>query len=214
MRATLSKLFTAFFSLLLCAAIPAQAQTSVALSALGSFKTNSSSAITRQVPSNSAGFMLELRHISNPLMGYDVSYSFRGADQLYEYIGSIPASCPGPACPAYVTSNGQPVNADAHSLTLNWVVSLPVTNFRVFALAGGGFEKFNPTSSQAGGTQSQTKGIFDYGAGFDWTLLPHLGLRFQYRANVYKAPALTTVFSSTGKFTHDSEPMIGAYFNF
>jgi hypothetical protein len=41
-----------------------------------------------------------------------------------------------------------------------------------------------------------------------------MGLRFQYRGNLYKAPNLTTVFASTGAFTHASEPMIGAYFRF
>lgn len=191
----------------LCGVLPAHAQTSVALSALGSFKPNSSNAVTRQIPANSAGFMIELRHISSPLFGYDVAYSYRGADQIYEL--THPLGCPGPSC-----INSQPVNANAHSLTLNWVVSLPVANFRVFALAGGGFERFNPGGSQAGSTQAQTKGLFDYGAGVDWTLLPRLGLRFQYRGNVYKAPQLATAFESTNKFTQDAEPMIGAYFNF
>lgn len=207
MRASLNKFLTAALVLLLWNALPARAQTTVALSAIGSLKPTISSLVTRQVPSNSPGFMIELRHISNPLVGYDVAYSFRGADQLYERIH--PLGCPGPSC-----INAQPVNAHAQSLTLNWVVSLPVANFRVFALAGGGFEKFNPSGSQAGGTQGQTKGLFDYGAGIDWTLLPHLGLRLQYRANVYKAPALATAFESTDKFTHDAEPMLGAFFRF
>ena len=207
MRALVHKLLTAALVLLLWNALPVQAQTSVAVSALGSIKPNSSNAVTRQIPSNSPGFMIELRHISNPLVGYDVAYSFRGADQLYERIH--PLGCPGPSC-----INAQPVNAHAQSLTLNWVVSLPLANFRVFALAGGGFVKFDPTSSQAGDTQGQTKGLFDYGAGIDWTLLPHLGLRFQYRGNVYKAPALATAFESTDKFTQASEPMLGAFFRF
>lgn len=215
MRAPLKKFLVAALVLLLWNALPARAQTSVAVSALGSFKTNSSSALTRQVPSNSAGFMIELRHISSPLFGYDVAYSFRGADQLYEYIGPIPAVCSPTECPAGgAPPNSQPVNADAHALTLNWVVSLPISNFRVFALAGGGFEKFNPSGSQAGSTQAQTKGLFDYGAGVDWTLLPHLGLRFQYRGDVYKAPQLATAFESTDKFTQNSEPMLGAFFRF
>lgn len=213
MRAPIHKLLVASLVLLLWNALPVHAQTSVAVSALGSFNPNSSSAVTRQIPSNSPGFMIELRHISNPLMGYDVAYSFRRADQLYEYIGPTPPNCPGPACPTYVTS-GQPVNADAHSLTLNWVVSLPLANFRVFALAGGGFERFAPSGSQAGSTQGQTKGLFDYGAGVDWTLLPHLGLRFQYRGNVYKAPQLAAAFESTDKFTQNSEPMLGVFFRF
>jgi len=106
------------------------------------------------------------------------------------------------------------VSANANELALNWVVSAPILGFRIFALAGGGFESFNPTGSNGVSTQSQTKGLYDYGAGVDWTVLPHLGLRFQYRGNVYKAPDLATAFSSTDKFTHDAEPMIGAYFNF
>lgn len=52
------------------------------------------------------------------------------------------------------------------------------------------------------------------GAGLDRGLLPHLGLRLQYRCNLYQAPNVTTLFSSTKTFTHTSEPMIGAYFNF
>ena len=48
----------------------------------------------------------------------------------------------------------------------------------------------------------------------DWTVVPHLGLRFQYRGNLYKAPDLASVFSSTNSFTHNSEPMIGAFFRF
>lgn len=207
MRASLDKFLTAALVLMLWNALPAFGQTSVAVSALGSFKSNSSNAVTRQIPANSAGFMIELRHISSPLFGYDVAYSYRGADQLDER--THPLGCPGPSC-----INSQPVNANAHSLTLNWVVSLPVANFRVFALAGGGFERFNPGGSQAGSTQAQTKGLFDYGAGVDWTLLPHLGLRFQYRGNVYKATQLATAFSSTDKFTQDSEPMLGAFFRF
>jgi opacity protein-like surface antigen len=207
MRATLSKLFTAFFSLLLCAAIPAQAQTSVALSVLGSFPSSTSGYGIQENPASQAGFMLELRHISNPLMGYDVSYSFHRANQ--EYTG--PTTCPtSTTC----TTPFQAVRANAQAVTLNWVVSFPLTNVRVFALAGGGFKKFDPSGTQSGNTQSQTKGVFDYGAGLDWGLLPHLGLRFQYRGYVYRAPALATSFSPTDQFTKNAEPMVGAYFNF
>ena len=53
---------------------------------------------------------------------------------------------------------------------------------------------------------------FVYGAGLDWTLLPHLGLRLQYRGNLYKASDLTSAFSSTNAFTHTAEPVIGIYF--
>jgi opacity protein-like surface antigen len=70
-----------------------------------------------------------------------------------------------------------------------------------------------PTSGQVGST-SDTKAVYLYGAGLDWGVFPHIGLRFQYRGNLYKAPDLTALFTSTNAFTHTSEPMIGAYFRF
>ena len=63
-------------------------------------------------------------------------------------------------------------------------------------------------------TRTTTQAVYVYGAGLDWGILPHLGLRFQYRGNLYEAPNVTELFSSTKRFTHTSEPMIGAYFNF
>ena len=184
MKLKFKTVLTVSIALALCNVLPAYAgQTSVALSALGSFPSTAKALDQRQTASDQAGFMLELRHISNPLFGYDVAYSFRRANQNQEYTGPTPL-CPLPACSA----PEQAAHANAHALTLNYVVSLPIANFRVFALAGGGFEHFSPSGTQSGPTQSQTKGLFDYGAGLDWTLLPHIGLRFQYRGNVYKAP--------------------------
>lgn len=69
-----------------------------------------------------------------------------------------------------------------------------------------------PTKKSQNATTSDTKPVFVYGVGLDWGLLPHLGLRLQYRGNLYKAPDLTTVYTSTGAFTHTAEPMIGVYF--
>jgi len=110
-------------------------------------------------------------------------------------------------------------------------------NFRPFALAGGGILFNQPAGGQAtttilvtacgGGnpgctvgqvttsstsTTSATKPVFVYGAGLDWGLLPHIGLRFQYRGNLYKAPNLTKLYTSTSAFTRTAEPMIGVYF--
>jgi opacity protein-like surface antigen len=68
-----------------------------------------------------------------------------------------------------------------------------------------------PSSGQAD-TTSSNKAVFVYGAGLDWGLIPHIGLRFQYRGNLYKAPDLSTLYTSSGAFTHTAEPMIGVYF--
>ncbi len=185
------------------AAAPAGAQTSVALSLYGAFSGATSGNGVQESPSNSAGGIVELRHISNPLVGWDLNYSYNRANQVYWLAG-----CPGDACP-----NPAAVSANAHEVTGDWLVSLHISNVRPFALAGVGVLFNEPTSSQSN-TTSSDKPVFVYGAGLDWGLVAHLGLRFQYRGNVYKAADVSTAFSSTGAFAHTAEPMIGAYLRF
>ncbi|MGA9060873.1 MAG: outer membrane beta-barrel protein [Terracidiphilus sp.] len=198
-----SVLFLLFGAILSVTA--ACAQTDVALSLYGAFSGATNGNGVQESPSNSAGGLIELRHISNPFVGYDVTYSYNRANQAYSLTGALPCNPSG--CPTAA------VSANAHELSGDWLVSVHVTNLRPFALAGVGLLLNEPTSGQSG-TTSSTEPVFVYGAGLDWGLLPHLGLRFQYRGNLYKAPDLTTAFSSTGAFTHTAEPMIGAYLRF
>lgn len=188
----------------LCAS-SAHAQTSVALSLYGAFNGTTSGNGTAQSPANAAGGMVELRHISNPIVGYDVTYSYNRANQHYSQYCLSGVTC--------VPSSAESVSANAHELTADWVASVHAANLRPFALAGIGLLFNQPAGSQSS-TRSSTKPVFVYGAGLDWGLLPHIGLRFQYRGNLYKAPDLATAFSSTGRFAHTAEPMIGAYLNF
>lgn len=184
-----------------------QAQTDVAASLYGAFSGTTNGNGTAQSPSNSAGGLLELRHISNPLMGYDVTYSYNRANQTYK-----PSTCPAgvtlPSC-----TPAQAISANAHELSADWVVSAHGANLRPFALGGIGLLFDSPSGGQSN-TSSSTKPVFVYGAGLDWGLLPHIGLRFQYRGNLYKAPNLSKLFTSTGAFMHTAEPMLGAYFSF
>jgi opacity protein-like surface antigen len=204
-----SRLLSKFQFLILLAALAllsgaaARAQTDVALSLYGAFSGSTTGNGTVQSPSNAAGGLLELRHISNPLVGYDVTYSYNRANQSYAQTG-----CPGDACPTPAA-----ISANAHELTGDWVVSVHAANLRPFALAGVGLLLNEPAGSQSNST-SATKPVFIYGAGLDWGLVPHLGLRFQYRGNLYRAPDLSSVFTSTDKFTQTAEPMIGAYLKF
>ncbi len=194
------------FGVFSCCSPAARAQTSVGLSVYGAFSGTTNGNGVQESPSNAAGGLIELRHISNPLAGYEVSYSYNRANESY----FSPNPCPPAAtsCDPY-----RAVSANAHQLDANWVISVHLANLRPFALAGVGLLLDEPAGGQSGAT-SNKKPVFDYGAGLDWGLLPHLGLRFQYRGNLYKAPDLTTAFSSTDAFRHTAEPMIGAYFSF
>jgi opacity protein-like surface antigen len=201
-------------------AVRTVSRTDVAGSLYGAFSETTKGNNTTQSPSNAAGGLIEVRHISNPIVGFEGTYSFNRANQTYSY--TVPPPCTPPGCPAAA------VSANAHEVTGDWVASLKIANLRPFALAGGGVlfnepsGQLNLTYSGTGGglptfppgslTNSSTKPVFVYGAGLDWGLLPHLGLRLQYRGNLYKAPSLTQLFTSTGAFTHTAEPMIGVYF--
>jgi opacity protein-like surface antigen len=93
------------------------------------------------------------------------------------------------------------------------VPSIKLLHVRPFGVLGGGLLLDVPSSGQSS-TKTDTKGVFVYGAGLDWGLVPHIGLRLQYRGNLYQAPDLTSLYTSANKFTHTAEPMAGLYFRF
>ncbi len=216
-----------FASLVAITAAVSQAQTSIAASLYGAFNQSTNGDNTKQSPSNAAGGLLEVRHIHNPLIGYEATYSYNRANQGYANSSYV---CPVGGIPPCTVSHTAAIPANAHEISGDWVISVKAGNLRPFALAGGGLLLNVPsggtvTTVQCGGvtnvclptttsatTSTSTQGVFVYGAGLDWELLPHLGLRLQYRGNVYKAAALTSAFSSTNAFTHTAEPVIGIYF--
>jgi opacity protein-like surface antigen len=228
----LSKRIPAAFSFLvlafLLAPALASAQTSVAASVYGAFNGTANGNGTQQSPANQAGGLFELRHTSNPIVGFEATYSFNRADQTYT---SQPGACPAFGC----TISKETVENNAHEVTADWVPSVHIANFRPFGILGVGLLLDVPTNSTAtvfttspcGGitcpgptttttstssTSTSTKPVYVYGAGLDWGLIPHIGLRLQYRGNLYSAPNVTKLFSSTDTFTHTAEPMIGLYF--
>lgn len=206
------------------ASVAAYAQTDVSASLYGAFTGSTRGNDTIQSPSNAAGGLLEIRHIAKPWFGYEGTYSINRANQNYSF-GAVPVIPPCPTPPGGCTFPSGVISANAHEVTGDYIASLKLkpTSFRPFALAGGGLLLVVPTNGQTHclvidiactsvSTSTATKGVFVYGGGVDWGLLPHIGLRFQYRGNLYKAPDLTKVFTSTGAFTHTAEPMIGVYF--
>ena len=223
--------FTILLATLFLLGTAAGAQTDLAASLYGAFAGTTNANGTVQSPSNAAGGILEVRHIVHPWLGFEGTYAINRANQSYS--STTLAVCG--VCTA--STSWTAVSSNAHEVTGDWVASLKIARFRPFALAGGGILFNQPASAQATtttlvtgcgggnpnctvgqvststtGTTSATKPVFVYGAGLDWGVLPHIGLRFQYRGNLYQAPSLTSLYSSTSVFTHTAEPMIGIYF--
>jgi opacity protein-like surface antigen len=206
--------------------LPIWAQTDVAANLFGAFSGVTSGNGVQESPSNTAGTLIEVRHIKNPLAGFEANYSYNRANQTYTNLSAPCAATGASSC----TTTTAAISANAHEFSGDWVPSLKVAELRLFASLGGGVlfdvpsggtittttcALLNPlcsssTSSASLGTQ--TKAVFDYGAGVDWRLSPRIGLRFQYRGDLYKVPPILNGFYSTDALTHAAEPMIGAYF--
>ena len=203
----LIRIWPALLLALTLPSLPAAAQTSIALSAYGAFSGTTTGHGTTQSPSNAAGVMFELRHISNPILGFEATYSYNRANEAYSQTSP-------PSCPINVQCAQIPVSvpANAHEVTLDWTPSLSIANLRPFGVLGVG-ALFDVPTGGLSNTGTVARAVYVYGAGLDLGILPHIGLRFQYRGNLYKAPDLSTLYSSTGAFTHTSEPMLGIYFN-
>lgn len=196
-------------SVLLLAAVASHAETDVAVSLYVAFQPKSTATSEAQSPANQAGGLLEVRHIHHPWIGYELTYAMNRSNQT---TSPLIWTCPVATTPCTVPTVAQ-VKANAHQVTADWVVSVKVASFRPFALGGAGLLFDQPSSGQTS-TQSQTKPVFVYGAGLDWELLPHLGLRGQYRGNLYKVPNLTKLYTSIDAFRQTSEPSLGVYFRF
>ena len=195
----MNKSVLAVFLAVVCAGfggVCAKAETDLALSAYRAFNQSTSSTNGSEVsPSNNAGYLVEVRQIKHPWMGYELTYAFNKANQSYR------------------TATLNTVQANAHEVTADWVLSMKVATVRPFVLAGGGLLLFRPLLDQSL-VKNDSKPVFNYGAGFDWTLIPHLGLRAQYRGNMYKVPTLSKSFTSIDKYTQSAEPVVGLYLSF
>jgi len=208
-----NKSLTGLAFLLILAWMPssaqAQKQTDVALSVYGAFSSavnRNNGDATADIPSNAAGGMIELRHIFNRFNGFEATYSLNRANQAYEVFCSL------------CTSPPPPVSAYAHAFTADWIFTTHPAKVRYFALLGAGLLYFQPVTdfpagSPWGPSQSAVTPDYIYGAGLDWGFSQRLGMRLQYRGNIYKAPYLLKGLQTT-TYTHTAEPAIGVYYKF
>lgn len=94
------------------------------------------------------------------------------------------------------------------------VVKLPTVfgRFAPYVEAGGGGIFFNPRNVAA--LDTQARGTFVYGGGFDMGLVRHIDLRVQYRGFVYKVPDFDIAGLHVDSFTHSAVPSAGFVFKF
>ena len=190
------------------------AQTDIAGSIYGAFSTSPQGGGTSQTQSDAAGGLLEIQHIFFPTMSFEVTYSYNRADQSYiPTFSAVPANVclPGPGCATTSPLIPTSFPANANEFTADWIPSKTTGALLPFAVLGGGVLIDVPSGGQSN-TTTATKPVFVFGLGMDWARWKRVGLRFQYRGNLYSAPLLTTQYASTGSLMLTNEPMVGVYF--
>lgn len=169
------------------------------------FTSGTSGFGTVQTPKNAVGGMFEVRYIMRPLLGFEMTYSYNSADQTF-------APKAG-ACYYACANSPTSISGKASEIGLGYVVSKKFGSLRPFAVGGVGFfiTSAAPSTYQV---NTVVRPAYIFGGGTDWGFLPHLGLRVQFRDNIYKAPNLAAFYPSTGQWTYSAEPMGGVYYNF
>ena len=160
---------------------------------------------TLQTPANSPGFLLEIRYIARPLVGFEFSYGYNPADQVIE---PLKGNC-GLVC-AFAPLE---LHAKASTIGLDWVFSKRFGPIRPFALVGPGFF-IDSTNQSVYVVNTVARMSLVTGGGADWNIGPKFGVRAQIDGNFYRAPNLSALFPATGKTTYTLTPAVGVFYVF
>ena len=120
----------------------------------------------------------------------------------------------------YLSSGAFRIQSRMNQVTGDLVLRLPSrpsSRLSPYVLAGGGALLFDPTGSLSDtvfGAQSQTKGVFVYGAGFNYAIRKRVSLRVEYRGLVYGTPDFGLSGLQTNSITHTAQPSVGLAFRF
>lgn len=191
---------------------PAQTEVSIRnqIDIAGSFfealttKSISGSGIT-QTSSNGIGGMFEARRIQSPWIGYEFTYSLSPDNQTITPIaGACQFSCNLPQ---------QPLKVKHHEFTLDYVASRKYGSLRPFLVGGFGFSIFVPSGIQGTYLENATKPSIVGGGGVDIGVGSRLGVRVQYREDLFTAPHLDPVYPATRGYTPAGEPLVGIFFH-
>lgn len=193
------------FMFLLALAYAQDSRSDIAVSGIGVFPKQTAGNGVQQDPTNSGGFLVSYRYAFHPHSSVELNYSYSRNTQYYTIIGST-------------TGPFTAQQANVQEITGAYVLDRDRSRrLDPFVLAGAGALIFNPTTNSTNatfGSTTQTTAAFLYGFGLNYRLVHGLGLRFQYRGLIYKAPDFGVTDISTGSWSHSAEPSVGLTFRF
>ena len=153
----------------------------------------------RDHPTESMGALATVRQSFHPWLGYEVNYSYT---RFTERFSTIPFG----------------VQNNVHEVSVAYLVqgpTIPILGLQPFATVGTGALIFLPTSVGGQKYNKQTRVPLLYEVGVNCPIITsHLGLRFQYRGLLYKAPDFDAPLLTTNARRQTSELSLGAYLRF
>ncbi len=166
--------------------------------------TSSPSSVNHQIATNSAGLLFGYRYQFNSWEALEVEYGYTENGQRYY----TPATAGNSSGLAYA------ITSKMNDFDFNEVITTPrlAGFFQPFILAGGGALIFVP-SHNTFGAASQTRAMFDYGAGLDFHI-GHLGARVEYRGLIFKVPDFGVPALASNRYTQIASPSVGLVFTF
>lgn len=168
-----------------------QHESDFAASIFGQFTTSTDGNGVHQTQTYSPGALASFRQSYKPWLGYEINYGYNYSSDIY---------------------NGRHVQHDVHEATAAYLVQLhKFYGLEPFALAGGGALIFVPTDSPLS-HQERPVGLYGVGVNYMPNGYRHVGLRFQYRGLVYRAPNFDQAALSSSSYRHTAEPTAGAFF--
>jgi len=157
-----------------------------------------------QASTNAPGGLFELRHIQSSWIGYEFAFSFNPDNQT---LTPIPGSC-GFFCNL---SSEDLVLKDA-AISVDYVASKQYGRIMPFALGGFGFTIGVPGGIPYTYLSLPVKPTYIAGGGLDLALTHKLGIRVQYRENIFTAPHIDPRYPNVGQFTPEGQPTFGVYY--
>ena len=157
-----------------------------------------------QTPKNEMGGLFEFHYLKSRYLGFGGSLSFNSVQETF---ASTSNSTCGSACPT-TTITGKSIVFD-----VDWVPSVKIGRLRPFGIVGLGLSVI-PGNLSTYTVNTPMRPTYVFGGGVDYSLTSRLGVRGEYRYNLYKAPDLSTAFQATGTYTGTSEPMGGVFYVF
>ena len=153
----------------------------------------------RDNPTESIGALATVRQSLHPWLGYEVNYSYT---RFSERFSTIPFG----------------VQNNVHEVSVAYLVqgpTIPIFGLQPFATIGAGALIFLPTTVGGQRYTQQTRVPLLYEVGVNHPVFTsHLGLRFQYRGLLYKAPDFNAALLTTNSRRQTSELSLGAYLHF